>query len=70
MHYAIQMFKLQLFGREKTIFQGFIFSNFFLRSCLTSFYKQVLPKVTTYSDRANIVQILSLQLFDDYKVKT
>ena len=40
-----------------------------LRSCLTSFYRQVLPKVTTYSDRANVVQIQCPQLFDDYKVK-
>ena len=48
---------------------GFNFAVFFLRSCLTSFYRQVLPKVTTYSDRANVVQIQCPQLFDDYKVK-
>ena len=48
---------------------GFNFAFFFLRSYLTFFYRQVLPKVTTYSDRANVVQIQCPQLSDDYKVK-
>ena len=69
MRYAIQAFKLHSFGREKAIFLGLTLHFVFLRSCLTSFHRQVLPKVTTYSDRANIVQIHCPQLFDDYKVK-
>ena len=49
---------------------GFNFANnFFLKSCLTLFYRQVFPEVTTYFDRAKIVQIQCLQLFNDYKVK-
>ena len=46
------------------------FADFFLKILFDIlFYRQGLPKVTTYSDKANVVQIHCLQLFDDYEVK-
>ena len=62
-------FQTPFVSKRENNLLGFNFPFFFLRSCLTSFYRQVLPKVTPYSDRANAVQIQCPQLFDDYKVK-
>ena len=71
-HQCAMQFKLSnssCSGGRKQSFRIQLLQFFFLKSCLTSFYGQVLPKVTKYSDWANIVQIQCLQLFNDHKVK-
>ena len=69
MRYAYSNFQAPFVWKRENNLLGFNFAFFFLRSCLTSFYSKALPKVTTYSDRENVVEIQCPQLFDDYKVK-